>query len=69
MDNLRYNGKTIQEIENNLPKNITWIEKETYIKNCIEVANNELNGVNKGLNELIKNSNFNIINNCLMRSK
>ncbi len=67
METLRYNGKTILEIESQLPANNTDVEKDIYLKNCLEIAKNDVDGVNKDLNELIRNSNFNIINNCLTR--
>jgi len=65
---ITYNKKTINEIIKNLPKTFSKLEKKQYIKNCIEVYNNELHGTNKGLNECIKNTNFNMIKKHIIKN-
>lgn len=57
-----YNGLSIRQIINNLPTGFKKSDRNYYIKNCIEVYFNEKNNINKGLNELIKNTNFYLIN-------
>ena len=57
-----YNGYSIRQILAKMPKNMLKIHKILYIKNCIEVYNNEKHNVNLGLCELIRNSNFMLIN-------
>jgi hypothetical protein len=61
MENLIYNGMTIEEIKNNLPKNMTSSHKKMYLNNCEEVYFNEKHGINLGLCQAIRNSNFNLI--------
>lgn len=58
---LIYNGKTLREIENNLPKNISDAEKELYLKNIREIISIEKSGKNKGVAESLKNYNFAMI--------
>jgi len=61
MENVIYNGMTIEEIKNNLPKNMTSCHKKMYLNNCKEVYFNEKYGINLGLCQAIRNSNFNLI--------
>lgn len=60
-----YNGKSIREIIGNLPRTFSKSERNYYIKNCLEVYKYSLNNSNTGLKELIRNSNFMLINNHL----
>jgi len=61
MKNIIYNGMTLEQIKNNLPANMPDIHKKQYINNCIEVYNNEKNGINLGYCECVRNTNFNLI--------
>ncbi len=58
-----YNGKSIREILRNLPPSFSKNERNFYVKNCIEVYKNQFNNINTGLNELIRNTNFMLIQN------
>lgn len=64
-----YNGLSLKEIIKNLPKTFTKSEKKQYILNCIEVYKNDKSNINQGLNELIRNSNFMLINNHKKKNK
>lgn len=54
-----YNGKTIEQIESNLPINMHPVDKERYLKNVTEYI--KLGNTNKGYKECILNTNFEII--------
>jgi hypothetical protein len=54
-----YNGRTFEEVKNNLPKNIHPVDKDRYLKNVIEFM--KLGNSNKGYKECILNTNFEII--------
>lgn len=58
-----YNGKTIEEIEE-LPFT-GWHEhdKQIYINNCREAIHYQMGGINAGIVECIKRSNFMIAKN------
>lgn len=60
-----YNGLSLKQIIKNLPKSFSDSEKKQYILNCIEVFKNDQANINQGLNQLIRNSNFMLINNHL----
>lgn len=57
----RYNGKTIEQIKDNLPKGLSRRLKDRYISNCKEVINHQTHGHDLQLIDLIKNENFQII--------
>ncbi len=61
--NQLYNGMTLQQIENNLPKNIHHIDKQIYLSNVKEYI--KLGNTNKRYKECILNSNFEIIKRYL----
>ena len=56
-----YNGYSIRYIISHLPEGMAKIHKKMYLKNCIEVFENEKNGFNLGYCESIRNYNFNMI--------
>ena len=56
-----YNGYTIEQVKNNLPKNMIEEHKQLYLNNCKEVIKNNTSGTNLNQNENIKNSNFMLI--------
>ena len=58
-----YNGMNLQQIENNLPKNIHPIDRQIYLSNVKEYI--KLGDTNKGYKECILNSNFEIIKRYL----
>jgi len=58
-----YNGKSIREILRHLPLTFSKSEKRYYIKNCVEVYGYRFNNNNTGLEQLIRNSNFMLIQN------
>jgi hypothetical protein len=58
-----YNGKTYEQIENNLPKNMNHTDKERYLKNVKEYI--KLKDSNKGYKECILNTNNEIIKNYI----
>lgn len=57
-----YNGRSIREILQNLPANMPKVHRNLYIKNCLQVYNNENTGANLDDCETIRNANFNLIN-------
>ena len=54
-----YNGKTYEQVENNLPTNMHKVDKRIYLQNVKEFI--KLGSSNQGYKECILNSNFNII--------
>jgi len=56
-----YNGYSIRYIISHLPKNMIKYHKKQYLKNCIEVYENETAGFNLDYCESLRNSNFNMI--------
>jgi len=60
-----YNGFTIRQLLANLPKTFHKTERNLYIKNCIEIYQN--GNFNTGYMELIRDSNFRMINNHLSK--
>ena len=57
----KYNGMTIEEINNNLPKNMIEGHKTEYINNCKFVIKNEAAGYNIDYCQTVRNANFNLI--------
>ena len=60
-----YNGRNLKEIISKLPVKMHKTAKVYYIQNCIEVYKNEKQNVNLALNELIRNTNFHLVNTNL----
>lgn len=58
-----YNGKSIREILKNLPKSFSKIERNWYIKNCIEVYKNASVISYSGYIQNVLNTNFRLIQN------
>jgi len=56
-----YNGLTIKDIVENLPKNMIQQHKKQYIKNCIFVYSNELTKTNLNYCELTRDANNRLI--------
>lgn len=57
-----YNGKTVEQIENNLPANMISEHCKHYLNNVREVIQCQLTGINTQEIEIRKNANFNLIN-------
>ena len=53
-----YNGKTIEEIRHNLPESMPQIHRNLYLNNCKRVIECQESGYNLNEIEMIKNSNF-----------
>lgn len=53
-----YNGKTLEQIENNLPSNMIQLHKDMYMNNCKKVIECQVSGYNLNEIEVIKNANF-----------
>ena len=56
-----YNGYTLEQIQNNLPKGMIERHKIEYIDNCKEVIELQKNGYNIERQNSLKNYNFNLI--------
>jgi|GEM_PF-1453992 len=56
-----YNGKTLEYIAGNFPANMPEIHREQYLANCKEVIKNESEGFNLDYCQLVRNSNFRLI--------
>lgn len=56
-----YNGKTTEQIQNNLPCNMVQCHKELYMKNVNRVIEIQTTGYNKHEIEGLKNTNFLLI--------
>ena len=55
-----YNGLSIRQIIARFNPKMCKQHKKMYLRNCIEVYNNERAKVNLALNEQIRNTNFNL---------
>jgi hypothetical protein len=56
-----YNGRTLEEISNNFPANMIQLHKDMYLDNCKEVIKNEGEGFNLDYCQLVRYSNFLLI--------
>ena len=56
-----FNGHSIRYIIAHFPEGMIKVHKKEYIKNCIYVYNNELNGYNLDYCNSVRNYNFNMI--------
>jgi len=56
-----YNGKTLDQIAANLPANMPEIHREQYLNDCKFVIENETAGFNIDYCQLVRNSNFRLI--------
>ncbi len=56
-----YNGKTIEQIEDNMPDILIPAHKEMYLNNCREVIRNEAEGYNLNYCQRLRDSNFMLI--------
>ena len=57
-----YNGYSIRYIISHFPKGMIKQHKKDYLKNCIEVYQNEKEEYNMEYCNSLRNSNFNMIN-------
>lgn len=61
MSNITYNGKTLDEIANNFPPNMADCHREQYLNNCEFVFENETAGFNLDYSQLVRDTNFRLI--------
>lgn len=61
-----YNGNSIRQILSKKPYGMTKSDRNWYIKNCIEVYENEKEKVNLGYCNAVRNTNFNITKRYLI---
>lgn len=56
-----YNGLSLYQISLNLPKNMIKSHITDYLNNCLFIYENKKNKTNLGYCNLVRNSNFNLI--------
>lgn len=56
-----YNGKTLEQIEANLPTKMIQLHKDMYLNNCKRVIECLASGYNLNEVDIIKNANFILI--------
>lgn len=60
-DAQKYNGYSLEDIKNNLPKNMIERHKTDYLNNCKKVIERQETKFNLNEIESLKNYNFNLI--------